>query len=50
MDLDNFIIGKTKEMRGEGRVGKIGSSCLPNTEDRKRWPRKAYEAIEAFAQ
>jgi hypothetical protein len=29
MDLDNFIIGKTKERRGEGRVGKIGSSCLP---------------------
>jgi len=22
MDLDNFIIGKTKERRGEGRVGK----------------------------
>ena len=22
MDLDNFIIGKTKEMRGEGRFGK----------------------------
>jgi len=35
MDLDNFIIGKIKEMRGEGRVSKIGSSCLPNTEDRK---------------
>jgi hypothetical protein len=29
MDLDNFIIGKTKEMRGEGRVGKKKSnSCL----------------------
>ena len=35
MDLDNFIIGKIKEMRGEGRVGKIGSSCLPNIEYRK---------------
>jgi len=22
MDLDNFIIGKTKERRGEGRFGK----------------------------
>ena len=37
MDLDNFIIGKTKEMRGEGRFGKKKSnSCLTNIE-RKRY-------------
>jgi hypothetical protein len=27
MDLDNFIIGKTKERRGKERVGKKSSSC-----------------------
>ena len=26
MDLDNFIIGKTKERRGEGRFGKKKSN------------------------
>jgi len=31
MDLDNFIIDKTKEGRGEGRFGKK-KSCLTNTE------------------
>jgi len=35
MDLDNFIIGKTKERRGEGRFGKKSNSCLTNVE-RKR--------------
>jgi len=32
MDLDNFIIGKTKEMRGEGRFNKKGNNCLTNIE------------------
>jgi len=33
MDLDNFIIGKTKERRREGRFGKKKSnSCLANIE------------------
>ena len=32
MDLDNFIIGKTKERRGEGRFGKKSNSCLANIE------------------
>jgi len=50
MDLDNFIIGKTEERRGEGRFGeksnsylanierkmcKKSSCCFPNIEDRK---------------
>jgi len=35
MDLDNFIIGKTKERRGEGRFGKKSNSFLTNIE-RKR--------------
>ena len=50
MNLDNFIIGKTKERRGEGRFGKKSNSylanierkrckksncCFPNIEDRK---------------
>ena len=35
MDLDNFIIGKTKERRGEGRFGKKTNNCLTNIE-RKR--------------
>ena len=30
MDLDNFIIGKTKERRGEGRFGKKNNNCLTN--------------------
>jgi len=30
MDLDNFIIGKTKENRGEGRFGKKSNSYLIN--------------------
>jgi len=32
MDLDNFIIDKTKEMRGEGTFGKKNNSCLANIE------------------
>ena len=36
MDLDNFIIGKTKERRGDGRFGKKSNSCLTNIE-RKRY-------------
>jgi len=32
MDLDNFIIGKTKERSGEGRFGKKSNSCLTNIE------------------
>ena len=32
MDLDNFIIDKTKDRRGEGRVGKKSNSCLTNIE------------------
>jgi len=32
MDLDNFIIGKTKERRGEGRFSKKSNSCLANIE------------------
>ena len=32
MDLDNFIIGKTKETRGEGRFGKKTNSYLANIE------------------
>ena len=37
MDLDNFIIGKTKERRGEerGDLAKKSNSCLTNIE-RKR--------------
>jgi len=27
MDLDNFIIGKTKERRGEGRFGKKATAA-----------------------
>ena len=47
MDLDNFIIGKTKERRGEGRFGKKKSnSCLANIEQqlmakiakKQQWP------------
>jgi hypothetical protein len=30
MDLDNFIIDKTKERRGEGSFGKKTNSCLAN--------------------
>jgi hypothetical protein len=32
MDLDNFIIDKSKERRGEGRFGKKSNSCLANIE------------------
>ena len=32
MDLDIFIVGKTKERRGEGRFGKKTNSCLANIE------------------
>jgi len=32
MDLDNFMIGKTKERRGEGRFSKKSNSCLANIE------------------
>jgi len=32
MDLDNFIIGKTKERRGEGRFDKKRNSYLGNIE------------------
>ena len=32
MGLDNFIIGKTKERREEGRFGKKSNSCLTNIE------------------
>jgi len=32
MDLDNFIIGITKERRGEGRFDKKTNSCLANIE------------------
>ena len=32
MDLDNFIIGKTKERRGEGRFSKKNNSYLANIE------------------
>jgi len=39
MDLDNFIIGKTKERRGEGRFDKKSNSCLTNIE-RKRCKKK----------
>jgi hypothetical protein len=28
MDLDNFIIGKTEERRGDGRVGKKATAAL----------------------
>jgi hypothetical protein len=33
-DLDNFIIGKTKEMRGQGRVGKKTAVVYQNIERR----------------
>ena len=33
MDLDNFIIGKTKEGRGEGRFGKK-KPVVPKTKER----------------
>jgi len=32
MDLDNFIIGKIKKRRGEGRFSKKINSCLANIE------------------
>jgi len=32
MDLDNFIICKTKERTGEGRFGKKSNNCLANIE------------------
>jgi len=32
MDLDNFIISKTKERRGEGRFGKKTNNCIANIE------------------
>ena len=32
MDLDNFIIGKTKERRGERRFGKKTNNYLVNIE------------------
>ena len=32
MDLDNFIVGKTKERREEERFGKKSNNCLPNIE------------------
>jgi len=32
MDLDNFMIGKIKESRGEGRFDKKSNSCLANIE------------------
>jgi len=34
MDLDNFIVDKTKERRGEGRFGKKknNNNCLANIE------------------
>ena len=32
MDLDNFIIDKTKETRGERRFDKKSNSCLTNIE------------------
>jgi len=35
MDLDNFIIGKTKKRIGEGRFDKKSNNCLTNIE-RKR--------------
>jgi hypothetical protein len=36
MDLDDFIIGKIKERRGEGRFGKKKSRCcFQNIDDRK---------------
>jgi hypothetical protein len=35
MDLYIFIIGKTKERRGEGRVGKKDNSCLPKHREDK---------------
>ena len=41
MDLDNFIVGKTKEMRGEGRFGKKSNNCLTNIE-RKRCKKSRY--------
>ena len=46
MDLDNFIISKTKERRGEGRFGKKTNSYLANIEqqlmakDRTTSPRR----------
>ena len=46
MDLYNFIIGKTKERRGEGRFGKKTNNCLTNIEqqlmakDRTTSPRR----------
>jgi len=40
MDLDNFIIGKTKERRGEGRFGKKSNNCLTNIE-RKRYKKSS---------
>ena len=40
MDLDNFIIGKTKERRGEKRFGKKSNSCLTNIK-RKRYKKSS---------
>jgi hypothetical protein len=35
MDLDNFIIGKTKEWRGEGRVGNEKQQLLSKHREEK---------------
>jgi len=41
--LDNFIIGKREERRGELEKN---SCCFPNIEERKRWPKKAAAASQ----
>jgi len=45
MDLDNFIIGKTKERRGEGRFGKKKTKGAKQTE-RGKYVKKAAAAFQ----
>ena len=45
MDLDNFIIGKTKERRGEGRFGKKKQQLLSKYRaavDGKTWRENSF--------
>ena len=51
MDLDNFIIGKTKERRGEGRFGKKNQQLLSKQSaaaDGKRQDNKSWVSPGRF--
>ena len=51
MDFDNFIIGKTKERRGEGRFGKKNQQLLSKhraVADGKRQDNKSWASPGRF--